>query len=86
MAIRRFIPSVYFAWVLTSYNTLYVNGTEAEKAQYMELYEKFKVLALEAKFTLHRKVIAASSFDVTKHPGTLYPKNALTIEWWNTFS
>jgi len=86
LAIRRFIPSVYFAWVLTSYNTLYVNGTEAEKAQYMEVYEKFKVLALEAKFTLHRKVIAASSFDVTKHPGTLYPKNALTIEWWNTFS
>jgi len=80
--IIKFSLPLYFTGLMVSHTDMYLNGTEAQRERYTEIYEHFKKIALENKFNVDGRVLTEADFNIEKNFALLYKYIDVEDRWW----
>lgn len=82
-AIVLFSRPAYFTILIATHTDLYVRGTEEERAEYEELYYKFKDIALSTGMKIDGEPLTEEDFDIEKNLGYAYKEEGVHKHgWW----
>ena len=81
-AIILFSRPAYFTILVATHSALYIDGTDTERAEYEELYYRFKDIALSTGMAIDASPLTEEDFDIEKNLGFTYKKSYLGYYWW----
>jgi len=82
-AIILFSRPVYNTILIAGHSPLYIDGTEEERAEFTELFNEFKEIALTYGFYYNTKLASEADFDIERNLGWAYDTGSLYKPgWW----
>jgi len=82
-AIILFSRPLYNTILIAGHSSMYIDGTEEERAEYTELFNEFKEIALTYGFYFHTNRASEDDFDIEKNLGWAYNTSQyFTPNWW----